>query len=464
MTMGARAVLFVVLSCAASLAHGVTDIVFPTPLPPAQVGQPYSFTFVPVNVAGALTWSIGPLGANCLPASSGLQLDAKSGVLSGTPTAAAIYDCTITVRDQLFIAPGFTTVTKDFALVVDSGSPSPGCVPPAITSGTLPLATVGVPYTFTVTASGDLPLTFSVSGLPPGLTVDPASGAISGAPTQAGTFGLTLGASNGCGHDAAQTQALTVARSASVMSLTATPDPAYFGQAVSVIVFVGGGPVLPQGMVMLCAREVSAFCPQPFDIVPPGTPASSIRAPLSAPLNAGGVATFTLSNLTIDNYVLKASFGGDAAHDGASVGPVDEFVIKGILLAPPKVALAAPSRATSGAPLVIGVQVTPREPAPIPTGTVRLYAGADLAGSAMLDVNGSARFTIAAAAAGTLPLRADYSGDDLFPPAVSPESMVTIAADATVGVPAVGPVGLALLAFALAALGARRLYRRTRRL
>jgi hypothetical protein len=461
---GARALLFAVLSGAASLAHGVTDIVFPTPLPLAQVGQPYGFTFIPVNVGGVLTWSIGPLGTDCLPASSGLHLDTDTGVLSGTPTVAAIYNCTITARDQLFVAPVFTTVTKDFTLIVENGSPSPGCVPPAITSGALPPATVGVPYAFTVTASGDQPLTFSISGLPPGLTVDPASGAVGGVPTQAGTFGLTLGAGNGCGPDAAQTQSLTVVRSASVLSMTVTPNPAYFGQAVVVTVFVGGGPLPPQGIVMLCARETSAFCPQPFDIVPPGTPASSIRAPLSAPLNAGGVATFTLSNLTIDNYVLKATFGGDAAHDGASVGPVDEFVIKGILLAPPKVALAAPSRATSGAPLAIGVQVTPREPAPMPTGTVRLYAGADLAGSAMLDVNGSARFTIAAAAAGTLPLHADYSGDDLFPPATSPESMVTIAADAGVGVPAVGPVGLALLALALAALGARLLCRRVRRL
>jgi hypothetical protein len=215
---------------------------------------------------------------------------------------------------------------------------------------------------------------------------------------------------------------------------------------------------------LLCAREASAFCPPPFDSAPPGTPANRIRALLSASLDASGQASFTLSGLSIDNYVLKASYGGDAAHDGASAGPIDEFVIKGILLPPPKVALAAPLRATSGAPLSIGVRVTPSAPAPMPTGTVRLHAGADLVGSATLDANGSTQFTIAAAAPGALPLRADYSGDALFPPAASPESVVTIAAVASVAVPALGPIGLALLALALAALGMRPLYRRARRL
>jgi Bacterial Ig-like domain (group 3)/Putative Ig domain len=463
---GARALLLVVLSCAASLAHGISDIVFPTPLPPAQIGQPYSFTFVPVNVQGFLIWSIGPLGTSCLPASSGLRLDSKSGVLSGTPTAATVYQCTIVATDTTGAFPSFTMVTKDFTLVVGNGSPPtpPACVAPTITSGAFPSGIVGVPYAFTVTASGDPPLTLSLSGLPQGLAFDPASGAVSGAPTGAGTSTLRITASNGCEPAAAQTQSLTVIRSASVLSMSASPDPAYFGQAVIVVVRAAGGPSAPQGVVMLCARETTAFCPAPFDTVPPGTPASAIRAPLSAPLDASGEATFTLSGLSIDNYLLEANYGGDAAHDAASAGPIDEFVIKGILLAPPRVALVAPQRAASGSPLSIGVRVTPSTPGPTPTGTARLYAGADLVGSATLDASGSTQFRIASAATGTLALRADYSGDALFPPAVSPQSTIIIAADAAVEVPAVGSIGLALLALALAVLATRRLFQRTRRL
>jgi hypothetical protein len=275
---------------------------------------------------------------------------------------------------------------------------------------------------------------------------------------------LTIIASNGCQPSVVQTQTLTVVRSLSTLSISATPNPAYFGQAVTVIVGAAGGALPPQGIVLLCAREVNAFCPSPFDSVPPGTSASMIRAPLSALLDASGQASFTLNGLSIDNYILKASYGGDAAHDGAIAGPIDQFVIKGILLAPPKVTLVAPLRASSGAPLFIGVGVTPSAATPMPTGTVRLYAGADLVGSATLDASGSTQFRFAAVATGALSLRADYSGDALFPPASSPQSMVTIAAaNATVDIPAVGPIGLALLALALAALGMRPLYRRARR-
>ncbi|MCI1730080.1 MAG: Ig domain-containing protein [Chiayiivirga sp.] len=59
---------------------------------------------------------------------------------------------------------------------------------------------VGVAYNHTLTANSDtLRVTFSADGLPPGLGLNPDSGAITGTPSSAGTFGVTLRASNSAG-------------------------------------------------------------------------------------------------------------------------------------------------------------------------------------------------------------------------------------------------------------------------
>ena len=64
----------------------------------------------------------------------------------------------------------------------------------AITTTALPYGTVNVPYRTTLAArGGTAPYTWSIAGgsLPPGLTLNPASGAISGTPTATGVFSFT---------------------------------------------------------------------------------------------------------------------------------------------------------------------------------------------------------------------------------------------------------------------------------
>jgi hypothetical protein len=61
------------------------------------------------------------------------------------------------------------------------------------------VGTVGAPLSYQVHVSG-LAI-FGASGLPPGLTIDPASGLISGMPTQGGSFQAVISASNSAGTD-----------------------------------------------------------------------------------------------------------------------------------------------------------------------------------------------------------------------------------------------------------------------
>jgi LPXTG-motif cell wall-anchored protein len=84
-------------------------------------------------------------------------------------------------------------------------------VAPTITSGSPPNPHVGVAYSFTVTATGNPDPTFSISSgaLPPGLTLDPATGVISGTPTSTGSSTFTVTATNGVGTDATATYTLT---------------------------------------------------------------------------------------------------------------------------------------------------------------------------------------------------------------------------------------------------------------
>ncbi|QIK63894.1 hypothetical protein G7068_12325 [Leucobacter viscericola] len=74
-------------------------------------------------------------------------------------------------------------------------------VPPKISTGTLPDATIGVKYTATVKSSGNPVPSYSVSSgkLPKGLTLNAKSGVISGTPSERGTFTFTVTAKSSAG-------------------------------------------------------------------------------------------------------------------------------------------------------------------------------------------------------------------------------------------------------------------------
>lgn len=151
--------------------------------PGGQTGVAYSYD-VNVSVCNSIvTFSVF---SGSLP--TGLSINSSSGLISGTPSAVGTFNGTIRAT-----YPGGQFDSQAFSITISLG-------PPQITSGTTAASgAVGVAYGgYTITASNG-PNTFGASGLPPGLSVDPSTGAITGTPTDAAgsPYTATVTASNG---------------------------------------------------------------------------------------------------------------------------------------------------------------------------------------------------------------------------------------------------------------------------
>jgi uncharacterized repeat protein (TIGR01451 family) len=178
--------------------------------PDGTVGQPYTYQYAITGDPTPVVDPFGPLvnGHGCAPPSCstssaptaelppGLSLSA-SGALSGTPTTAGSYVFAPEASNALG-----TTESAQIVLTIAAR------VPPAITTDSLPTATAGTAYNAAVSGNGVPAPTFTATGLPPGLTITPA-GAITGTPTAAAAYTITITATNPIGS-ASQVYTLTV--------------------------------------------------------------------------------------------------------------------------------------------------------------------------------------------------------------------------------------------------------------
>jgi hypothetical protein len=257
-------------------------------LPAGIHGTPYSFQFGETGGLLPITFAVTQ---GAVP--PGLTLGAD-GSLTGTPTKASStpFAFTVTVTDSSTPTPAANSI----AYAITIGEPPP----PSINTTPPPTATVGAPYSFPFTASDGLaPLLWTPSSAPMGgLAVSP-DGILSGTPSTAGIFPITL-----------------TVKDALNQSSTATPFTVRVALARPAATFVQTGSMT----VARAAHTATLLRDGRVLIAGGGSASAELYDPTSQTFTATGSMTLAqdvrsatlLANSTLPNYgkVLMAG-GGD---------------------------------------------------------------------------------------------------------------------------------------------------------
>jgi hypothetical protein len=196
-------------SCSVT-AQNALSITTSAQLPPATIKAAYS---VNLNASGGTPPYVWGAPADALP--PGLTLSTISvsnvGVLSGTPTVAALAD---NFRMQVTDAKG-TVVSQLFQLVISD--------PSVISPTSLPLgaASCAYPATTLSATNGFVPNNWIISsGTIPGLTLNSGSGVLSGTPVTTGTnLPITVQASDNDSNSLSQNYSVTIDGAITIASL-----------------------------------------------------------------------------------------------------------------------------------------------------------------------------------------------------------------------------------------------------
>jgi hypothetical protein len=283
--------------CAAVVSgHPATETP-PTPLsitvsslPAATAQSAYSATLSATGATAPYKWS---MASGTLPA--GLAMSG-AGQISGTPTQAGSFSFTAQVTDSSSI-PQSASANLGLAVKAAAGAPL------SISTSSLPAGQVSSAYATTLSGAGGTPAyswTLVSGQLPPGLTLNAASGAIAGTPSQAGSYSFTVklvDSSNPVQSNIANLS-ITIAAANSALQVTTSALPTgETGSAYAATLDATGGlapynwsltgGTLPSGLTLSAAGQISG--------TPTQTANSSITVRVKDSASPAATSTKTLS-------------------------------------------------------------------------------------------------------------------------------------------------------------------------
>uniref|UniRef100_Q01TD0 Ig family protein n=1 Tax=Solibacter usitatus (strain Ellin6076) TaxID=234267 RepID=Q01TD0_SOLUE len=243
-----------------TITPGAPLTITTTSLPDGATGTAYSATLTSTGGTGSVSWQVI---SGTLPA--GLTLDALTGTISGTPTAA-VAATPITFKATDSGIPAQTATANLTLTIITSGAPL------TITTTSLPIGIQNSAYSATLGATGGTPpYTWSIASgrLPGGLTLDPLTGLISGSPQFTDPASITFKVTDSSSPAQFVTTTLSIAiqpPGLAILTTSPLPDGAV-GVPYSQTLSAGGGTTpyswqitsgtLPAGLTMSTGGVIS---------------------------------------------------------------------------------------------------------------------------------------------------------------------------------------------------------------
>ncbi len=323
------------------------------------VGQAFSYTLPAGAVTGGTNQTL-TYAATGLPA--GLTINTTTGAISGTPTTAGSNTVTLRATNT-----GGQSASATVGITISTSATS-GTGTAPVFSGTLASATgvVGQAFSYTLpsgafTGGASQTLTYTTVNLPAGLTINTATGTISGTPTTAGSSTVTLRATNAAGQSASATVGITISASATSGTGTVGTAPVFSGTLTSATGVVGRAfsYTLPTGSFTDPNSQTLTYAATGL---PAGLSVNTTTGAISGTPTTAGSSTVTLratntgglSASAVMSITISASATGSGRVATESLPPIDVVAVGGNPIANGIIEVAI--RGAEGEP--VQVQVT----------------------------------------------------------------------------------------------------------